>query len=188
MSNNIYAAPQSNLDEHVQSEFDERFYVVSTRKMLILSFATAGMYLLFWNFKHWSNYRHATGESLWPLPRAIFSIFFTHSLFSKIADHDVTGKRAAWNYDRYATAVVLVYIVNYVLSWGGQGSRLITAISMLAIIPITLLLKQAQAEANARCGDPEGSSNSEFTAANIVWCVLGALFWLLALVGIAAQR
>lgn len=188
MSNNIYAAPQANLDEHIQSEIDDRFYVVSPRKMMILTFATAGLYLLFWNFKHWSNYRHVTGESVWPLPRAIFSIFFTHTLFHKIEDHDVTGKRPAWSSDGTATAVVLIYIVNYLLSWFGQGTRMVNLICTLVIIPIALLLKRAQIEANARCGDPDGSSNNSLTGANIGWCVFGGFVWLLVLVGILAPR
>lgn len=188
MSNNIYAAPQANLDEHIQSDVDDRFYVVSPRKMMILTFATAGIYLLFWYFKHWSNYRHVTGESVWPLPRAIFCVLFTHSLFHKIEDHDVTGKRPAWSSDGTATGVVLIYIGNYILSWFGQGSGLVNLICTLVIIPITLLLKRAQIEANARCGDPDGSSNNSLTGANIAWCVLGGFFWLLALVGILVPR
>jgi hypothetical protein len=188
MTENIYAAPRANLDEHVQSDSDERFYVVSIRKMLIMSIATAGMYLAFWNFKHWSNYRHTTGESVWPLPRAIFSIFFTHSLFGKIAEYDTTGKRAGWSYDRYATAVVLIYIGNTILSWFGGGSYLITFICALVVIPITLLTKQAQVEANARCGDPAGSRNDKLTAANIFWCVLGSLYWLMLLAAMFLPR
>lgn len=188
MSNNIYAAPQSNLDERVQSDIDDRFYVVSTRKMMILTLATAGLYMLFWNFKHWSNYRHATGESVWPVPRAIFAVFFTHSLCHKIEDHDVTGKRAAWSGDGPATGIVLIYILNYCLSWAGGGSRLLTLINYLAVIPIAFLMKSVQAEVNARCGDPTGSSNDSLTGANIGWCVAGGLIWLLALVGILAPR
>jgi hypothetical protein len=188
MSNNIYAAPQSNLDERVQSEFDDRFYVVSIRKMMILTIATGGLYLLFWNFKHWSNYRHVTGESIWPLPRAIFAILFTHSLFHKIEDHDVTGNRPAWSGDRIATPIVLIYIANYVLSWVGSGSRVVSLINTLAIIPIAFLMKSVQAEANARCGDPSGSSNDNLTGANIGWCVVGCLIWLFAFVGILAPR
>lgn len=188
MTDNVYAAPQSDLDERVQSDIDDRFYVVSPRKMMILTLATAGLYILFWNFKHWSNYRHVTGESIWPLPRAIFMVFFTHSLIHKIEDHDVTGKRPAWSGDGPATGIVLISIADYILSLVGTGSRLVSLINAFLIIPIALLMKAVQGEVNARCGDPTGSSNDSLTGANIGWCVVGGLIWLSALVEILAPR
>ncbi len=188
MSNNIYATPLSNLDERVQSETSDRFYVVSIRKMMILSFATAGLYFVYWNFKHWSNYKHTTGDDVWPVPRAIFNVFFTHSLFHKIEDYDVTGERPAWSSDGVATPIVLIYIANYVLPRLLPSSRLVTLLSFLTIIPIALLLKKAQVEVNARSGDPTGSSNDSLTGANIGWCVFGVLVWLLAFVGVMAAH
>lgn len=184
MSNNLYAPPLANLDEQVRSEADDRFYVVSTRKMLILTFATLGLYTLYWNFKNWSLYRQASGDSVWPVPRALFAVFFTHSLFRNIANHDTTGERRGWDSDSYATTLVLVMVIGYVLSWTSQGSFLFDALAMLTLIPCAMLLKQAQIEINARCGDPAGSSNEDLTAANIVWCVIGGLFWLMALAGL----
>lgn len=51
-------------------------------------------------------------------------------------------------------------------------------------MPTGLLLKQVQTEINARCGDPAGSSNASFSGANIAWCVAGAVYWGLAILGI----
>jgi hypothetical protein len=184
MSNNVYAAPRSNLDDHSHAALDDRFYVVSARKLLILTFATFGMYLLYWHFKNWSLHRRATGDSVWPVPRAIFSLFFTHSLFRRFANHDVTHKRGGWDSDSYATTMVLLMIIGYVLSWTGQGSLLFDVISLMLLIPTALLLKQVQLEVNARCGDPTGSSNDTFTVANVVWSLLGGVLWLFVILGL----
>ncbi len=184
MSENLYAAPLSSLDDHKLSYLDDRFLVVSPRKLLVMSFATAGLYLFHWTFKNWALHRDATGDNVWPLPRTIFCVFYTHSLLRHIANHDTSGHRRAWDSDSYATALVLVMLANYALSWTGQGSRIISGLAFLMLIPTTLLTKQVQIEINARCGDPEGSSNDSITGANIGWIVVGAVFWLFALIGL----
>lgn len=181
MSNNLYAAPLANLDDNVHTAADDHFYLVSPRKLMIMIFATAGLYLLYWNYKQWALHRDATGDSVWPVPRAIFSVFFTHALFRNFSLHDASGKRGGWDCDSYATPLVLVMVINYILSWTSRGSLVMQLIAYLTIVPTALILKQVQAEVNARCGDPDGSSNDSFSTANIVWCVIGALIWLFAL-------
>lgn len=185
--NNIYAAPLSNLDEPQTAGADARFYVVSTGKLLTLYFLTLGLYQLYWTFKNWSLHNRATGEGVWPLPRTIFAVFFTHSLFRHIAGYDATGKREAWDSSAAATAMVLLLIVGNILerlAWKGIGSPTVDILSLLTLIPTSLLLKRVQTEVNARCGDPAGSGNARFTAANIAWCVAGGLFWGLVLLGL----
>ncbi len=187
MSNNLYAAPLANLDEQVEFAADDRFFVVSQRKLLIMILATAGLYMVYWYYKNWVKHREATGDSVWPVPRSIFSVFFTHSLFRNFALHDATGKRGGWDSDSYATPLVLVMVINYILSWTSRGSSLMQLLAWLTIIPTALILRQVQGEVNARCGDPEGSSNDTLTPANIVWCVIGCLLWLFAFVGLLVR-
>jgi len=186
MPENVYAAPLSNLDERTASSSDSRFYVVSTRKLLVLYFITIGLYHLYWNYKNWALHNRATAEGVWPVPRAIFSVFFTHSLFQNVAHHDVTHERAEWNAGRMAALmVVLVFAGNAMerLASKGLGSPITDVISIALLLPTGLLLKKVQAEINARCGDPDGSSNASFSAANIAWCVAGTAYWALLLLG-----
>lgn len=186
MTDNIYAAPSANLDEHLDVNVENRFYVVSTRKLLVLYFITIGLYHLYWNYKNWALHNRATGEGVWPVPRAIFSVFFTHSLFQNVARHDLTHERAEWNAGRMATLmVILVFAGNAMerLASKGLGSPITDLISIALLLPTGLLLKKVQAEINARCGDPDGSSNASFSAANIAWCVAGAVYWALLFLG-----
>ncbi|WP_426342171.1 hypothetical protein ACN9MZ_10970 [Pseudoduganella sp. S-14] len=188
MSDNVYAAPSANLDEHFHSSEEDRFYVVSTRKMLILFFLTFGLFQLHWNFQNWQRHKRATGDDVWPLPRALFALFFTHTLYHEVADYDPSGKGRSWNSDTYATGMVFLMLAGYALSWAGTGSLLLDVVSILLLIPTGLLLKRVQLEINIRSGDPAGSSNDNFTAANIVWCVLGALAWFFFAIGLLLVR
>lgn len=185
--NNVYAAPLSDLDQPQAAGAESRFYVVSTGKMLTLFFLTLGLYRLYWYYKNWSLHNRATGEGIWPAPRAFFAVFFTHSLFGHIADHDATGKRETWSSGGIATLMIVLLITSNILerlSWKEIGSPTVDILSLLVLIPIGLILKKVQSEVNARCGDPDGSSNSRFTIANVVWCVIGGLFWGLVLLGL----
>lgn len=184
MSDNIYAAPSANLDERFHSDVEDRFYVISTRKMTILFFLTLGLFQLHWNFQNWARHRRATGDDVWPLPRALFALFFTHSLYHEIAAYDSTGNGRTWNSDSYASRMVLLMLAGYALSWFSTGSRFADLASILLLVPVGLLLKKVQVEVNIRSGDPAGSSNDNFTAANIVWCVLGAVVWFFFAAGI----
>lgn len=187
MSDNVYAAPLSNLDQQTYAGTEPRFYVVSTRKLLVLYFITIGLYHLYWNYKNWALHNRATGEGVWPVPRAIFSIFFTHSLFRDISQHDVTHERAEWNAGSNAAFMVLLVIGGNILermASKGLGSPMTDIASIAMLVPTGLLLKKVQDEINARCGDPTGSGNASFTGANIAWCVAGAIYWALAILGI----
>lgn len=187
MTDNVYAAPLSNLDEPTAAGTGSRFYVVSTRKLLVLYFITLGLYHLYWNYKNWALHKEATGDDVWPVPRAIFSIFFTHSLFHEVAEHNVTPERAQWNADSKATMMVLLVIAGNILermASKGLGSPMTDIASIAFLVPTGLLLKKVQSEINARCGDPSGGSNASFSGANIAWCVAGAVYWTLALLGI----
>lgn len=184
MSDNVYAPPLANLDLQPVAEASDRFYIVATRKMLVLFFLTIGMYQVYWYYKNWALHKRATGEDVWPVPRAIFALFFTHSLYHHIATYDASGKRDDWDYGSYATAMVFLLLASSILTRFSGGQVLLDIICMSLLIPIGLVMKQAQAEVNARCGDPLGASNSAFTTANYVWCGLGGLFWLLVLVGL----
>ena len=50
------------------------FYCVSATKLAILSFATLGLYELFWFYKNWALIRARTGRDISPFWSAFFSI------------------------------------------------------------------------------------------------------------------
>ena len=183
---NPYAAPE-HLGSAEVAGTSSRFYVVAPRKFLILFIGTLGLYLLYWMYAHWACFRRATKGSEWPVARAIFGVFFVHSLFAEI-DLSLrrTGSSLRWSPGSSATWAVVLMIVNTVsdrMAARSVGSPVtdLLGLAMVFVLPFPLL--EAQRAANAACGDPEGAGNSEMTAANIAWLVLGVVLWALTVLG-----
>lgn len=189
---NLYAPPASEIRAEAPTEALQAhtFYVVSIPKFCVLYVATFGIYGLYWFYMHWQRYRrgHGQHESIWPVPRALFSIFFTHALVARIATVLGPGRRdVRWSPGSLATTYVVFEIASNILSRladRGIGSPMTGILAVAAIAPIALALMQIQTAASHACGDPDGSSNRRFTWANICWIALGLIFWTLMLIGI----
>ena len=111
---NVYKPPEANLiRENSFAEDDSVFYVVAPKKFFLLYIGTLGLYGLYWFYKNWSQYKAYENLSLWPVPRAIFSIFFTHSLFRYINEELMNKKvNTTWNHATAATMFVIVTIIS----------------------------------------------------------------------------
>lgn len=179
---NVYAPPRASLtQEAAEPSGLPPFHVVSITKLVLLYVATFGFYSLYWFWKHWSQHKRDKKLDIWPVPRAIFAIFFANSLNQEI-DHRLrrSGKHHSWSPGMWAGAYIMTAI----------GSRLIKRIpdavlpplpsfwvAMLVMALNATALVQAQRAANLACGDPGGAGNSRLTVANWVWLVLGGLLW-----------
>jgi hypothetical protein len=187
MSDNPYQTPQGELIYPADTPPASAFYLVSKKKMIVLFIVTLGIYQVFWYYQNWRFYKLATGEKIWPLPRAIFSIFFVHSLFravNHLRDRTAAGLMA-WNHSQQATIIVLLLIISQVmdrLSSKSIGSPVTDVLSLLILFPLVACHASAQDKINEACGDPLGASNNRFTVGNYIWIVLGVLMW--ALIGI----
>lgn len=189
MSENPYQTPQGELIYQVDPSETFEFYVVSKKKMILLFIMTLGIYQVYWFYMNWRLQKRATGEKVWPIPRAIFSVFFVHALFHA-ANHQ--RDRAplplpAWNHGRLATVLVLLLVVSQVMDRlvsKSIGYPVTDYVSLLLLCPVVACFALAQVRLNEACGDPLGESNSKFTAANYIWMVLGGLIWALVGVGL----
>lgn len=182
---NLYAPPTATIVDP-QTEAANRptpFYVVSTTKVLVLSIVTFGLYTLYWFWRHWKLHKIDRTLDIWPVPRAVFSVFFAHALNREI-DHRITrnGERHRWSPGAWATLYVVAVIASRIANRLPEtvvSVEVAVLSSMAAVFAITASLFHAQRAANIACGDPQALSNNRFTAANWVWIVLGGLFWLL---------
>lgn len=194
MNDTIYAPPKTDFAVKTEAVDDQAFYVISLHKMTILFLATLGLYQIYWNYRNWSLHkRRARREdgpdgNIWPIPRAILSIFFTHSLFYEVAAYATSRERPLkWNVDANATQLILLLIASGIsgkLSDKGIGSPYTDLVWGLLLIPMVVLYRQAQRHINAACGDPEAHSNREFTAANWAWIVVGGSLVSLIVLGL----
>ena len=197
MTDSVYAPPKADLSPSSEagSDGDNAFYVVSMRKFALLFIFTFGLYRVYWLYKNWSRYKErcryagSTGADVWPVPRAIFSIFFIHSLFYKVEEYAEQQQRPLhWKVDTDATILVLTLIVSNISSrlWDKDiGSPYTGFIWVAAIVPLFISFRRAQRFINISCGDPDGASNSKLSAANWVWMSIGAIFWLMVMIGLA---
>jgi hypothetical protein len=164
---------------------DSMFYVVSRRKLAILFIFTFGLYGLYWFYKNWNQYRnHAQWASqgrpsIWPIPRAVFLVFFIHSLFREVKAFGRDKPQvAAWSNDLHAWLMVGLYVALNVLdrlSARSIGSPYTDWLSFAGMVVLLFAFLKAQAMINISCDDPDGKGNDQLTGANYVWIVLGGL-------------
>ena len=187
MNTDVYRPPESDLLLGSE-EKAHQFYVVSKLKVTVLFLATVGLYVIYWFYINWRNYRDTVGEKIMPAPRSIFYIFFTHSLFNKV-DAVLKNKQIEyeWSPKILATLFVIVSIASNILdslSYDEIGSPLTDILSIM-ILPITLLIVlKAQEAINLSQNDRDGLFNSRFSLYNYLWLALGIVFWILIAVGL----
>ncbi|MBC3882624.1 DUF4234 domain-containing protein [Undibacterium sp. LX40W] len=188
MDNNIYAAPASDLETQTSKNPQSHFYIVSEKKFLVLFVATLGIYSLYWFYKNWQFYRDSTGDSVWPVPRAIFSIFFVHALFRRVAEKlDSNQQENTWKHSDLASLIVGAMIIQRILdrlAMKEVGSPFTDVASIFMMFVMVPMFLRAQKMINLSCNDVDGESNAKFTGGNIAWIVAGSLFWLLVFVGL----
>ena len=185
MSDNIYAAPDSSLQLTSEPPAIQEFYVVSKLKFYILFYTTIGLYGVYWNYKNWAQYKIANNEDLWPIARAIFSLLFTHALYS-IVDMRVTerDKNYKWHPNLWATLVVISLVLDNILGRMELTSALVYVFIFINIFVRGVFVFQAQAAINIACNDSQGESNKKLTWINFLWIIPGTILLLLIFIGV----
>lgn len=190
---NYYAAPRANLEVPDVAALveEQRFYVVSGFKFVLLYLGTAGLYAVYWSYRHWAQFKRATNGSEWPVMRGLFAIFFMHSLLGE-ADHAIRrrGEDREWSPRALATAIVLLMIVNSAADRLVGRVELPVAIELLTFVPMFALcatMLAAQRALNQAAGDPEGRANSRIGWANGAWLVGFGIIWLFTLAYFVAR-
>ena len=185
---NLYAPPKAAIADPLAVGSAPEFYVVGSGKFLILYFATLGAYQLYWFWKHWALQRARHQLKVWPVPRALFSIFFAHALNARITGRlEQRGLAYAWSPGGWATLYVVCVILGQILdrvAASGTGWPVTSIIALAMLLPAGLSLAKAQRAANTACDDPDGQRNERLTPANYVWILLGVLLWALVLFGL----
>ncbi|MGV8916457.1 MAG: hypothetical protein ACOH2R_01430 [Pseudomonas sp.] len=174
MSVNPYATPQSALTDR---EGEPVFYVVSVFKLIAMSVLTLGCYNFYWWCKNWKLYNAASGRTIWPILRCVFTVFFAYSLFQKINSNiRQSSRRYIWMPKLRAIALILLTVFGYVSGDTyslGEAFALSIALSVIHVY----LWVGAQRAINFSENDPEGLSNSGFTLFNWLWILFGVGVW-----------
>jgi len=77
---------------------------------ILLSFFTFGLYTIYWFYINWRFFRDVYNWDIYPVWRAIFTIFFTHALLEQINDLAIEKGHPGISSNYYATGYVVVAI------------------------------------------------------------------------------
>ena len=165
-----------NQDEEVQEKSGLDFYIVSPKKALILFIGTFGIYSVYWFFKHWSQYKKSANESMWPVMRAIFSIFFVHSLFGLFEmKYSQKNGELPKSINYLATLYVVFSLLGQIctqLIENGYENLFTIVFSFLALPVGAWVIYKAQSLVNYAGEDVHGTSNSKLTPVNYLWILI----------------
>jgi hypothetical protein len=179
---NMYKAPEANLENQSAEDESSQFYVVSIKKFWTLFVCTQGSYLVYWMYKNWQLIKSQTQLSCWPVARAIFSIFFFHDLYRRVDRAlEKNGKDSKWQLNGLATTTVVIFIVERIVdrvSSKMDSIGVLDIASLLFVFVTAGVISKAQKSINIASGDEHGESNCYFSALNIIWILLGLGLWV----------
>ena len=165
-----------------------KLYVVSLNKFAVLFMGTAGLYMAYWFYKQWELYKLSTQGKQIPILRALFSIFFVHSLFNKLtALYAIKSGKENKALNTSATLFVVVSAISFVSGYVPEESEFKPFLLVLNLIFTPVLCwfcYQAQWFINYISDDTNGKTNQKLTGANYVWVVVGTFFWIMYIIGV----
>lgn len=122
-------------------------FAVSTRRFIVMSLCTIGLYPLYWCYQNWRRVRISSSEDLSPLWRAVFAPLWGFSLFRRIRDRAAAaGVPIAWDSNLLAT----IYLLFGMAGMLPEPWSFISLFSFVAIIPV----QRTAQRVNARLADP----------------------------------
>jgi hypothetical protein len=154
-------------------EYD--FFPVGPTKFIVLSIFTIGTYKLYWSYKNWDRIQRRTREPLSPSLRAVFTVWWTFSLFDRMRSHLARASMPVkWSPRELAGTYLILS-----LCWRLPGAWLLVGMaSFLTFLPV---IKSVHA-LNSRSEASEGR-NESFSAANVLTIVIGGVLLLLVVIG-----
>lgn len=174
MENQNEILDSTNLD---RSNDIEEQQIISLNKFIFLSIISFGTYEIWWIYKAWRFYQQKENLDIMPAGRAIFSIFFLHSLFSKILDF---AKEKEYKDSFSATSLFVGFIVASLLAQLPEPFWLISLVSFIFLIPPFKALNFAKQNST----DFIVSEQISFSGRQILLIAIGILFWGLILLGL----
>jgi len=88
------------------------YFGISLTRLVSLSILTLGLYRTYWFYRNWKAIKKAENRNIWPFWRAIFAVFFLHSLFEKISlSAKSNGYQRLSSHRLLATGYIILLIV-----------------------------------------------------------------------------
>ncbi|ROL77415.1 hypothetical protein [Pseudomonas vranovensis] len=157
-----------------------QFYVVSPKKLAIMSFFTFGLYWWFCFHRNWVLHRKATGEPVLPLVRALFPVIFLYPLMRRI-DARIRHSRLEYRWSPLLLkSLYLIGVGPLLLLDQGAWEQFFHIATMLLLTSYGVfiwVIVRIQCAINFSEGDEQGAANAELSLVNWIWMLWGLLFW-----------
>lgn len=189
-------AEDQTAEEDISPGNTVEFFPVSEGKLITLYILSFGLYGIYWFYKNWKLQQSKIDKKIFPVLRAVFSIFFTHSLFNRI--NNSAGnlpQKHRFNANILATIFVGAIIFSNIIDPVSLNTSLLEDLPSSGIFITSLIifllsaypLVVVQATVNRINNDMLGYLNHKYSLWNYLLIVLGALFWLMLAMGLLAQ-
>jgi len=147
----------------------------------LLSFFTFGLYTMYWLYRNWCFFRDAYEWDIYPFWRAVFNVFFVHTLLEHINDLAVEKGHPGISSNGYATGYVIFEILQRVLNRTMPDYVVLIYLLLLPfvwLVPTVKQLNYIYEQANPDTYHPP------FTPHELVALMLGGLVIALAVLGL----
>ncbi len=183
-------------DDYANDQNTLEYFPVSEGKLITLYIISFGLYGVYWFYMNWKLQQAKMDKKIFPLMRAIFSIFFTHSLFKRIdrsAEH--LEKKHKFNANLMATLFVAAVVIGNLLDRVSVNTGILETLSdntvIIGSLVIFLLstypLTAVQATVNRINNDILGYLNHKYSVWNYLLIAAGSILWLMVLLGLLAD-
>jgi hypothetical protein len=179
LSSNPYAAPKARVDDAPAPDATA-YFPVSRLKLMLMSFATLGLYEVYWFYKNWKAMQ-ATGEKLNAPVRAVFYPVTAYWFFRHLRSRaEAAGVGAGFHAGGLAVALFVISAVTWQLPdpWWLTGYA-----SFLVLLPVRGAIERIN-----RKVAPDADRNARFSGWNIFGLVLGALMLTLIILGMVLPQ
>ena len=187
---------QAKIQTEPAGENETPFFPVSEGKLITLYILSFGLYGIYWFQQNWKRQQPMMDKKIYPVWRAIFTIFFTHSLFKRIDQQAVhLPQQHKFNANALATFFVAAIVVSNVIDRLSINTDMAQNITNTILIITSLVLflfsayplAKVQATVNRINNDMLGYLNHKYSVWNYVLIILGTVSWLMLAMGLLAE-
>lgn len=164
---------------YLETTYDiEEQRIISLNKFILLSVISLGIYQIWWVYKEWRFFKQKKKSDIMPAARAIFSIFFLTSLFSRIL---AFAKEKGYDENYSSVALFIGVIIGNLTSRLPEPFWLISIFGFVFFIPPFKALNYAkQNSENFRV-----TEQTAFSGRQIALIAIGVIFWGLVILGMS---
>lgn len=161
------------------------FFHVSEERFYVMAMFSIGIFETYWCYKNWQYLKQRDGLDIMPFWRAIFAIFFTHSLLKAIQEDQELNAIEAPSFSGSNLATIWI-ILNLIGNFADRvDDQMINTLGVLIAFPSFLCLLPVQKYINSVNGAGVNPQEySPWSTGQYVCLVVGIPLTILVIIGL----